>query len=99
MTVDERTTLDQLLRPYAQLAQGDLERYLVEPGVPEAMAEAMRYCALGGGKRLRLLIHHRLDYPLRLRRQFVLVEAQAPGVLAHEAPDKDRPRKLIERFP
>ncbi len=51
-------TLSQLLQPYAQAAEADLERWLVEPSVPVALAEAMRYCVLGGGKRLRPALVH-----------------------------------------
>jgi len=45
--------LAALLGPNASRAEADLERYLVEPGTPPELAEAVRYCALGGGKRLR----------------------------------------------
>ncbi len=45
--------LEDLLAPYAAVVEGDLAAWLVEPDVPAALAEAMRYCALGGGKRLR----------------------------------------------
>ncbi len=46
-------TLATLLKPYGERAETHLERLLVEPGTPETLAEAMRYCILGGGKRLR----------------------------------------------
>ncbi|MEI7835441.1 MAG: polyprenyl synthetase family protein [Planctomycetota bacterium] len=45
--------MSEFLRPYTARAQADLERWLVEPEAPGPLAEAMRYCALGGGKRLR----------------------------------------------
>ncbi len=45
--------LGELLAPYAEATDADLARWLLEPGVPVALAEAMRYCVLGGGKRLR----------------------------------------------
>ena len=45
--------LSGLLAPYAQAVQANLTRWLVEPDVPVPLAEAMRYCVLGGGKRLR----------------------------------------------
>ncbi|MCJ7543719.1 MAG: polyprenyl synthetase family protein [Phycisphaerae bacterium] len=45
--------LGGLLAPYAQAVEADLAQWLVEPDVPAALAEAMRYCVLGGGKRLR----------------------------------------------
>jgi len=45
--------LARLLAPQARRIESDLERWLVEPGSPAAVAEAMRYCVLGGGKRLR----------------------------------------------
>lgn len=50
MTCD---SLGELLGPYAQASCRHLQHWLVEPGTPEALAEAMRYCALDGGKRLR----------------------------------------------
>ena len=46
-------TLEGLLAPHARRVEADLERWLVEDGVPPALAEAMRYSVLGGGKRLR----------------------------------------------
>lgn len=42
-----------LLSPYAARAEACLQRWLVEPGTPATLAEAMRYCVLDGGKRLR----------------------------------------------
>lgn len=46
-------SLGELLAPYAQAAEADLAGWLIEPDVPATLAEAMRYCVLGGGKRLR----------------------------------------------
>ena len=46
-------SLAELLAPYAREANRLLEQWLVEPASPAALAEAMRYCALDGGKRLR----------------------------------------------
>ena len=45
--------LADLLAPYAVAIKADLERWLVEPAVPAPLAEAMRYCMLCGGKRIR----------------------------------------------
>ena len=45
--------LGELLAPHAALAERDMSAWLVEPGTNDALAEAMRYCALGPGKRLR----------------------------------------------
>jgi len=45
--------LRELLSPCAERAEADLKRWLVEPDTPPTLAEAMRYCVLGGGKRLR----------------------------------------------
>jgi len=54
MTQRQHTdTLIDLLAPYAAQAETDLQVWLVERGTPETLAEAMRYCALCGGKRLR----------------------------------------------
>lgn len=49
----ETKTLSELLSPHARQAEADLDRWLVEDGTPAALAQAMRYCVLGGGKRLR----------------------------------------------
>jgi len=46
-------TLALLLAPWAQRVETDLQQWLVEPDTPDALAEAMRYCVLGNGKRLR----------------------------------------------
>ena len=46
-------SLAELLAPYAERTEAGLERWLVEPGTPGTLAEAMRYCVLGAGKRLR----------------------------------------------
>ena len=48
-----KQTLNEFLAPHAARAEADLERWLVEPEAPGPLAEAMRYCTLGGGKRLR----------------------------------------------
>ena len=48
-----KQTLNEFLAPHAARAEAELERWLVEPEAPAPLAEAMRYCALGGGKRLR----------------------------------------------
>ena len=54
MTKHERTdALGELLAPYAKAVEADLAAWLVEPDVPATLAEAMRYCVLDGGKRLR----------------------------------------------
>jgi len=45
--------LAELLSPCAARAEADLQRWLVEPDTPATLAEAMRYCVLDGGKRLR----------------------------------------------
>lgn len=45
--------LTDLLAPYAVAIKADLKRWLVEPAVPAPLAEAMRYCMLSGGKRIR----------------------------------------------
>jgi len=46
-------SLSRLLEPYARRCEADIERWLVGPDTPASLAEAMRYCTLGGGKRLR----------------------------------------------
>jgi geranylgeranyl pyrophosphate synthase len=53
MVGQKTESLASLLSPYARRAEAVLARWLIEPGTPEALAEAMRYCVLGGGKRLR----------------------------------------------
>ncbi len=49
----QAASLSAMLAPYARRTEADLARWLVEPDVPETLAEAMRYCTLGVGKRLR----------------------------------------------
>lgn len=46
-------SLADLLAPQAVAVEADLERWLVEPGTPDELAEAMRYSVLNGGKRMR----------------------------------------------
>ncbi|MCY2928293.1 MAG: polyprenyl synthetase family protein [Planctomycetota bacterium] len=53
METSTKQSLNDFLAPHAVRAQAELERWLVEPEAPAPLAEAMRYCALGGGKRLR----------------------------------------------
>jgi len=50
---DNTAALRELLAPYARRAEAALVRRLVEPGTPETLADALRYCMLGAGKRLR----------------------------------------------
>jgi geranylgeranyl pyrophosphate synthase len=45
--------LTALLAPYADRCNEYLDRWLIEPGVPDGLAAAMRYCVMNGGKRLR----------------------------------------------
>ena len=52
MTEQRVATLDDLLTPAVSCFASDLARWLIEPGTPAALAEAMRYCT-AGGKRLR----------------------------------------------
>lgn len=49
----ESPALRDLLAPHIPRIEADLERWLVEDGVPASLADAMRYAVLGGGKRLR----------------------------------------------
>lgn len=51
--IEDSARLQGLLGPYAQRAGEALERLLIEPGAEAPLAEAMRYCILSGGKRLR----------------------------------------------
>jgi geranylgeranyl diphosphate synthase type II len=54
MTQKQSTgSLADLLAPAARQVEEDLDRWLLEPGVPAELAEAMHYCTEGGGKRLR----------------------------------------------
>ena len=45
--------LGELLAPHQVQVERDLGAWLVEPTTPKMLAEAMRYCALSPGKRLR----------------------------------------------
>jgi farnesyl diphosphate synthase len=49
---------EQILKPLARRVEGHLRKWLVEPGTPAALAAAIRYCVLGGGKRLRPALVH-----------------------------------------
>ncbi len=49
----DRQQLADLLAPHALALEAAAEAWLVEPGTPETLAEAMRYSVLNGGKRLR----------------------------------------------
>ncbi len=51
-TAPDRQLAD-LLSDCSQRCETYLERWLVSPRTPETLAEAMRYCMRGGGKRLR----------------------------------------------
>ena len=53
MTQKQAQSLSDLLAPHARLVETDLERWLAADSAPATLAQAMRYCALGGGKRLR----------------------------------------------
>jgi len=54
MTDDPTTpNVSDLLAPYAKRCDEYMELWLVEPGVPDDLAAAMRYCVMDGGKRLR----------------------------------------------
>ena len=51
-------TPEALPAALTDLVQRDLERWLVEDGTPAPLAQAMQYCCLGGGKRLRPALVH-----------------------------------------
>ncbi len=53
MTDAPQTTLSELLRDARQRVNGDLERWILEPGTPETLGDALRYCVLDVGKRIR----------------------------------------------
>jgi len=54
MTVNlDTTTMQGLLEPFGRQIQADLDLWLIEPGTPQTLARAMRFCVEGGGKRLR----------------------------------------------
>jgi len=46
------TTLEQILAPFSKRVEADIATWLVEPSVPDQLAEGMRYC-VEDGKRLR----------------------------------------------
>ena len=62
--------LEALLAPYAREVEADLVLWMVEPDTPPELAEAMEYCVLGGGKRLRPAL--------------VLLSAEAVGAPAND---------------
>jgi len=47
------SSLSDFLVPFARRSREYLERWLLEPGTPDSLADVMRYCVLSGGKRLR----------------------------------------------
>jgi geranylgeranyl pyrophosphate synthase len=51
-------SLGDLLAPCVSVIEADLERWLIEPLTPADLAEAMRYCTLSGGKRIRPALAH-----------------------------------------
>jgi geranylgeranyl pyrophosphate synthase len=53
MTRESGNGLSGLLGPLARKCEADLRRWLTEDQTPSTLAQAMRYCALGGGKGLR----------------------------------------------
>jgi len=54
MTEEKAThVLDEILASCAWRVEEDLNRWTVEEGTPRELAEAMTYCVMGGGKRLR----------------------------------------------
>jgi len=86
-------TASELLAAPAARVEADLRRWLVEPDTPPSLAEAMRYCALDGGKRLRPALVHlsaaavagRDDAPDELtRRAAVAVELIHGYSLVHD---------------
>ncbi len=50
--------LGGLLGEFTERIERDLRRWTVEPDTPRELSEAMEYCVLGGGKRLRPAIVH-----------------------------------------
>ena len=50
---DPAKELADVLAPRAIVIEHALDTWLVEPGMPAELVEALRYCALNGGKRLR----------------------------------------------
>jgi farnesyl diphosphate synthase len=53
MTDAPQTTLEQLLGDAQKRVNGDLHRWLIEPGTPTELADALRYCVMDVGKRIR----------------------------------------------
>jgi len=53
MSQTQQQNLADILSPLAKTVQADIERWLCPPATPQSLAQAMQYCVLGGGKRLR----------------------------------------------
>ena len=53
MTTQQTENLSAMLRPYVRCVESDLDLWLADPATPGDLSDAMRYCVLGGGKRLR----------------------------------------------
>ncbi|NLW87978.1 MAG: polyprenyl synthetase family protein [Planctomycetes bacterium] len=47
------SSIKDILSPHARKAEQDTRRWLIPDGAPASLAEAMEYCVLAGGKRLR----------------------------------------------
>jgi len=83
-------SLGELLAPYAARIEADLESWVVELLTPPELAEAMRYCVLGGGKRLRPALVHLAaeaaggDADESVRRAAVAVELMHCSSLVHD---------------
>ena len=83
--------LADLLDPCARRVEADLDLWLVEAGTPDTLAEAMHYCVLGGGKRLRPALVYlsaeavsQVDSNELLRRSAVAVELVHCYSLVHD---------------
>jgi len=76
-------SLSEFLAPYARRAEADLERWLVEPEAPAELAEAMRYCALGAGKRLRPALVYVAAAAVGDKRRDLVARAAAAVEMVH----------------
>jgi len=82
-SVTQRPTaagLTQALRRLSARVHRDLEQWLVEPGTPESLAQAMRYCCLDGGKRLRPILLHLTAQTLGQRQPLEITRRAAVAV-------------------
>lgn len=83
MPLKNTITIVDLLGPYARRAELAIQRLLIRDGVPEPLAEAMHYCTLGGGKRIRPAVVYMSAQAVGARDEELVDRAAAAVELVH----------------